>query len=299
MIILYIRGGLGNQLSQIAYAYILSKKCNKNLYIDTSSYRKYKIRSYSVSNLAIEKYIDYIENSGISKFQYKLLVCERKTYHLFEKIHGIIKGEVGSKIFGFLAKQGRYYNFDSTYYGYPDCSKSVIDVYGYFLAERYFSDNRSLLIDLFSVTTKMTEDEKEYYSMIQNANAVAISMRLQDDYVNNIENNVCDVNYFVRGIKYIKEHVDNPTFFIFADDIERAKKLNLGLSATYISNMSDYQSLRLLYSCKHYIISNSSFSWWGAYLSRNNSRIIVSPSKWMNTEKNDYADKYYKGMVRL
>lgn len=301
MIILYVRGGLGNQLSQVAYTYILAKKKSEEIYIDSSSYQKYKIRGYSLEHLMIADQLKDISQAGLSSFQRKNLVMKRKGYHLIEKIGTHIVSEMGESVFCFLAHRGCYYNFDSTYYGYPEAKKNcqVKDVYGYFLAERYFRENREELLHLFSVKDEVTDAEERYLGMIRDSNAVAISMRLQDDYANNPVANVCDKRYFVSAVQLIKEKVQDPHFFIFADDIDRARGLNLPVDAVYIEGMKDYQGLRLLYHCKHYIISNSSFSWWGAYLSRNQNRIIVAPEKWMNTNKNDYHDKYYSNMIRM
>ena len=74
-------------------------------------------------------------------------------------------------------------------------------------------------------------------------------------------------------------------FFCFSDDIEWCKEnLNFeGANVVYVSqDMPVYETLRLMYHCKHFILSNSTFSWWGQFLSKNNNKIVVSPSRWNN-----------------
>lgn len=81
------------------------------------------------------------------------------------------------------------------------------------------------------------------------------------------------------------QKVERPHYFIFSDDIEWCKdNLPFGNTAiTFVpSDIEMHEKIRLMYSCKHFIISNSTFSWWGQFLSRNEDKIVVSPSRWNN-----------------
>ena len=300
MIILYIRGGLGNQMSQAAYSWILAKRTGDRACLDRSSYETYKIRNFALDRMKIRAELPDVGTS-VSPAVMKKLRMTRFLYHVFQKAVTKFTGETGRGIFTFLARHGYYYNFDSTWYGFPEAKASVKvkDVYGYFLAEKYFHDDREALMDLFTPTAEPEGREREYLDRITACEAAAISLRLQDDYAKNAMAHVCDEAYFRAGIAYLREKVPGVKFFIFADDISRAKALDLGIDAEYIEGMTDVQGMRLMNHCRHYIISNSSFSWWGAYLSRNEDRIIVAPKRWMNNPKNDYHDKYYGNMVRM
>lgn len=164
--------------------------------------------------------------------------------------------------------------------------KTVVDVYGYFLAEEYFRGNKEYIKKLFLLDDKyISNTAKNYYSSITNCICpVAISIRLQDDYLKSNVHNVCTKEYFLKSIQVIQEKFPNAYFFIFADDIERAKELGLNIPSTYIENMTDVEGMYLLSKCKHYIISNSSFSWWGAYLGEFSEKVIIAPKKWMNNQ---------------
>lgn len=298
MIILKIMGGLGNQMSQMAFALALSKKTNDKIYIDASVYKHYKIRHFSINNLSVHNIVFDYNDLKITKIRRGYIKTCQILYHIAQKIIKKYKFELGSDYYNKLVHKGHYYSFDSTYYGIPISSKRYKDIYGYFLAEKYYRPYKEYIREQFKVSIDITQSEKKILDMINTSNAVAISMRLQDDYLRDNKLNVCTEKYFQKGIQYIKEKITNPTFFVFADDIERAKKIQLDCEPIYIEGFCDYQSMRLLYSCKHYIISNSSFSWWGAYLGEDCEKIIVAPSRWMNSVL-EYKDKYYDGMVLI
>ena len=110
--------------------------------------------------------------------------------------------------------------------------------------------------------------------------------------------NVCSKKYFYDGIKYMQKKLEQPVFIIFSDDVIWCKR-NLELpDNTYFEDGTDpiWEKLRLMYSCKNFIISNSTFSWWAQYLSRNDNKIVVAPSRWRNFEMpNDiYEDNWIK-----
>ena len=96
--------------------------------------------------------------------------------------------------------------------------------------------------------------------------------------------------------------VENPVFFVFSDDIEGAKNLLTKLEVKYTINYvdvnsgdTDYMELMLMSECKHFIIANSTFSWWGAWLNNNPEKIIIAPKVWFN-DKN-YQREYEKGTL--
>ena len=97
----------------------------------------------------------------------------------------------------------------------------------------------------------------------------------------------------MKFIDIMKEKVKNPVFYIFSDDIEWVKEnIDFKTEVKYITgNNKNYEELRLMYTCKHFIISNSSFSWWAQYLTDNKNRITSAPSKWFRNQ-NQKVDIY-------
>jgi hypothetical protein len=105
------------------------------------------------------------------------------------------------------------------------------------------------------------------------------------DYTLQVEGNVAlPINYYARAIAQFKDILGNPTFFVFSDDIEFAKE-NLGkdISAVFVDHndpLSAHEDLRLMSSCRHHIIANSTFSWWGAWLNGSDDKIVLAPRHW-------------------
>jgi hypothetical protein len=126
---------------------------------------------------------------------------------------------------------------------------------------------------------------------------VAIHVR-RGDYISVPENfnkhGICGVDYYNRAINYLLSIEQDPTFFIFTDDIEwvRINMLPLFKNSIIVSTnnigVDSWRDLYLMSQCKHQIIANSTFSWWGAWLNENQHKNIISPTNWFsNKELND------------
>lgn len=120
-------------------------------------------------------------------------------------------------------------------------------------------------------------------SNIINNNSVAIHIR-RGDYVNHSIMAVCTDEYYLKAVEEMKKRLSDPCFFVFSDDIEYAKKLFCvcqGSEFTFVSGQyKDYEELMLMTKCKHFIISNSSFSYWGQFLSVYKDKTVISPNRW-------------------
>ena len=100
----------------------------------------------------------------------------------------------------------------------------------------------------------------------------------------------CNLDYYKRAVEYIKVHIENPVFFVFSDDKEYVTNNLQVENAVYVdfnSGSDSWQDMFLMSQCKHNIIANSTFSWWGAWLNGNLGKIVVAPSRWMTTFEND------------
>lgn len=301
MIILKSIGGLGNQMFEIAFARMISLEYGDDIYIDCSVYKKYKIRKFSILNLNIGESIKFIDQSDLKYKEKIYLKITQKIYHVYQKIVKIItnKRRIGNKSFSFLSKLGLYYNFDDYYYDFVKSNSRIKCIYGYFQSEKYFEKYKSIIRNELKVKKEVTSRERELLKEIQNCNSVGVSIRIGDDYVNSNELNVCSQKYYYEAMDKILEKNEDVVFYIFSDSIEKVKeKFNFKYKVKYIEGFNDYESLRLLYNCKDFIISNSSFSWWGAYLSDNEEKVIIAPSKWYNNSE-ERPDIYLKEMVLI
>ena len=196
-----------------------------------------------------------------------------------------------------LIKNGIYYKLR----GYTEfkASKEKNKVFiGYFESPKYFNDIKDIIKKEFTPKYQKLEKNKELYQKIENSESVCISIRRGDflSKKNKKMHYICNEKYFEQAIEIIKRKIKNPQFFIFSDDIEWVKNNMRFPSETQYEDGNDpiWEKLRLMYSCKHFIISNSTFSWWAQYLSSNKEKIVVAPSRWKNTYHNEdlYEDDW-------
>ena len=130
------------------------------------------------------------------------------------------------------------------------------------------------------------QSNQHIYEMIKTRNTVCLAVR-RGDFMSE-ENKgvfyVCDIEYYKMAIQYIKSHVVNPFFIVFSNDIEWVKaNIELGNEAIYESGKDPvWETFRLMKSCKHFIISNSTLHWWAQYLCDNPNKIVVAPDRWYN-----------------
>jgi len=135
---------------------------------------------------------------------------------------------------------------------------------------------------------------------INNCNSVSIHIRRGDYYTvgKNIFGEICNKEYYLNAMIEIERYVENPRYIIFSDDISWVKE-NLNINGRYIDfNISNdsWRDMYLMSKCKHNIICNSSFSWWGAWLNQNEGKIVVCPSRFINSKNSSdiFPEKWIK-----
>lgn len=301
MIIVKLLGGLGNQMFQIAFAKSLAIDNNEDIFIDTSVYSNYKIRDFALSNLVVSDSVHNIEQLDLKLKEKIYLSFTQKTYHIFQKIFKIIglRSYLGKSVYEFLTKRGLYYNFTPYHYNHMVNDKELKCLYGYFQSEKYFSNIKLQIGEMLDVKVELTEEEKKIIAEIDSCNSVGVSIRIGSDYVNSSSWNVCTNEYYHKGMEYIHKRHPNAIFYIFSDDIQKVKtQFSFSFPVRYVEGFKDYESLRILYTCKHFVISNSSFSWWGAYLSKNREKIVIAPERW-NNKFEKKSDIYVDDMILI
>ncbi|MPN39089.1 O-antigen biosynthesis glycosyltransferase WbnK [bioreactor metagenome] len=108
------------------------------------------------------------------------------------------------------------------------------------------------------------------------------------DYVNTYSNyyHILDDTYYLNAIAYIRDKCTNTKLFVFSDDIEWAQNNYKDIeNIIFVAQNKSYEDMYLMSLCKHNIIANSSFSWWGAWLNENDNKIVIAPKKWFKNEK--------------
>lgn len=165
------------------------------------------------------------------------------------------------------------------------------DVYmdGFFINPRYFENFEDILRKDFKFSVEFSEKNASFAAEISSSNAVAIHVRIGDYLHNEKIQRIYPAygqGYYKQAIAHIESKVNDPVYYIFSDHPEWAvANLSFIKNAKIISHNpieKGYEDLRLMSLCKHNIITNSTFSWWGAWLNPNPDKIVISPKKWIN-----------------
>lgn len=278
--IVRIIGGLGNQMFQYAYAKALQQR-GYEVKIDISVFETYKLHGgYHLDKYDIdlksstkEKNVKFYSNSLFYKLLRKLGINNSKIIKekslLFDK--SLLEIEDGH---------------------YVD---------GYFQSEEYFKNIRDILLNQFVLKDEISSYTKETSQIISEIkNSVSLHVR-RGDYVSNQKalkvHGLCDMNYYKKAIHSLSDRLSDMTYFIFSDDMQWVKE-NLKIeNAIYIDTKEKrvpHEDIYLMSLCSHNIIANSSFSWWGAWLNKNEEKIVIAPKRWF---ADDEMQKQSKDIV--
>lgn len=288
MIIVHMMGNIGNQLFIYAFARVLQLEYNQPLVIDLKGLKRgYYTANYKLDQFVLNDSVVYgVKNASLlSRLKYEI---SSRLFHLEHYYYCYIKKMTGhpDTICAKWAKRGCYYNTSHDYYEYKHETNNNKFVYGYFQCEKYFHKYEKQLRKDLKVTTPLSEYEKNLISNMQTENSVAISIRASKAFDNpkvtdNLDLGVIDKDFYYRGMEEIVKKVENPTFYVFADDVEIVKKeYEFPYPVTIVTPPDSATGIRLMSSCKHYVITNSTFSWWGAWLGEYPEKICVMPNIW-------------------
>ncbi len=300
MIYLEMAGRLGNQMFRYSFARKLSIMSKKELIIDFDRvYKKdeYKETAGWTNSLKLFKAKDffYEKNNSKKEYFYKNANLMQLIVYFYFRIMSRLLKKNKSKLRKFQLKMQPllnkynlfflelgYYNYDLSHLN----STKVIYVCGCFECSKYFDDIKDTIKDDLTPTKEIEEKNKELIKKINDTNSVCVTVR-RGDFVENKKNsdiyNICDRKYFDKAVDIMIKKLKNPTFFIFSDDVEWAKQnINFQGYPVFSEDGTDSvdEKIRLMSSCKHFVISNSTFSWWAQYLSKNDNKIVISPNIW-------------------
>lgn len=273
-------GGLGNQMFQYAFAYALAKSFNIDITLDMTWFEAVKNHE-KVTPRTFELDVFNINYEVATKEDLKKIIPtqhRQKLQRFLWKFFRIRKCKPSGNIY----IQNSSYYFDNDLFVYPD----YIYYDGYFQHEKYFKHVRKDLLNCFQPNIALDEKNQQTLEKILSENSVSIHVR-RGDYVT-LEcakdfHGTCSLEYYQKAIKYIAKRVKNPHFFLFSDDLEwtiKNLKIEYPFTVVDFNQGKGWLDLNLMKSCKHNILANSSFSWWGAWLNENPNKIVVAPKKW-------------------
>jgi hypothetical protein len=186
-----------------------------------------------------------------------------------------------------------HFQFDSKIFNISD--NTNID--GYFQSDKYFSDIRLEILKEFKFKTEIENNVDNILRNIIDKEIVSIHIR-RGDYINNPTLELLTIEYFIESVSYFNDKDYN--FLIFSDDIDWCKDTFSGEQNIYFSEKnSQFVDLCLMSRCQHNIISNSTFSWWGAWLNTNPTKKIIAPSKWFKNPNTNTKDLIPENWIRI
>ncbi|MFH1454842.1 MAG: alpha-1,2-fucosyltransferase [bacterium] len=278
MITVNLKGGMGNQMFQYATARHLSIKYDSDLILNTEYF-------YNIPHGDVPR-----------KYQLDIFNI-KKNIKLKQTINPIVKilQKISLKIFS--EKTQTYIAFALLNFNLP------VYLNGYFQSEKYFKNDRVILLKEFTLTKEIGTEARKIKEVLEKSESVCLNVRrgdyLRPDYIKIF--GTCDIEYYNRAMEYIKNKVKNPLICVFSDDPEWVKKEFKIENVIFAGNdiLKDYEQMYLMSICKHNIIANSSFAWWGAWLNQNPNKIIIGPKKWLANKTSDKLDVLPKEWIQI
>ena len=275
MVISKVIGGLGNQLFQYAAARSLAHKNSTSYKFDTSSFEDYALRNFELQ--AIFPKVEIASTSEIVK-----LKPQSEYARLFNKLVPYACKKYYKE---------PYFHFDQNFF----LLKGNVYLDGYFQSDKYFSLISSALQEDIRLSHSIANETFSFGEKIGREQSIAIHIRL-GDYQNKTANDyhgILPLDYYENAVAIMKSELANPAFYVFSDVPDQAKDIAKSLDATLVSGVisaNHFEDLHLISTCKHNIIANSSFSWWGAWLNRNPDKLVIGPKNWFSKGPKDTFD---------
>ena len=293
MIISKITDGLGNQMFQYAAGRAIAEERGDSWRLDISGFANDERRHYfdleRIFNcrpeIAGETDVRVILGWQSSSLIRRLL--SRKSMKAFRRENFVVEPH---------------------FHYWPEINHVPQDCYlaGYWQSEKYFQTHASLVRADLTFKPPLTDRNAELAEQIARVNAVSLHIR-RGDYAGNhrmlSKHGVCPLSYYQEAIRYIAGRVSAPHYFVFSDDMDWVRaNLTFHNPCCYVAHNRDsesYNDMRLMSLCRHHIIANSSFSWWGAWLNPSTTKIVIAPKRWFNEYPADTGDLFPEGWVTL
>lgn len=275
MKIIYIQCGLGNQMFQYAYLKYLENAGQNGIRIDSSAPSMNKHNGFELRRI-------FPNVEATNRF---LPYWKGRTLHLLSDV----------------LKKGFGHSLETDGEG---VDKTVIPagkvwLRGYWQEARFAEAVKEKLLHDFSFRELTDEANVSILKQIEESNAVSVHIRA-GDYLEPgarlVFGDVCTEGYYKEAIERMRKQVENPKFFVFSNDPQWAKShFDLG-DAVFVNcnaGADSYKDMQLMSRCRHHIVANSSFSWWGAWLNPSPDKIVMCPPKWFN----NYPKEFTEGII--
>ena len=284
-LILRLSNEMGNQMFMYAAAYSISKELNRKLYIDNETaflsrknVSKFCLNFFNITSAIAPDKLKFKDLSGYIKRKFLI-----KTDFLRSRKKFFIEKKDRNKITKYSI------NYRNIIFG------NNLFLEGHFESEKYFKDFQDDIKREFKLKNQDILKKHPYYNKINKQNSVAICIRQnrfnegrgQTNYKNKQKSwnfTLEQINYINKSANYLKSKISNPTFYLWSNDFSNIDKNKFNFNYEEIKLINEsildkrIHSLYLLTQCNHFIVTTSTFNWWGAWLSERNNKIILRPS---------------------
>ncbi|ETZ23860.1 alpha-1,2-fucosyltransferase [Pedobacter sp. V48] len=287
MVIVNLIGGVGNQMFQYCFGRYLSVLTNQELFLNINIYsagnsdRNYDLDIFRLTKFKdgdAEKALEYLKHSNIPAI------------HINERFFHYNKDLIKSLQCKLIESFGNQIPH--------------LIISGYWQSEKYFRKIEGLIKEDFTFCNPLYGKWELLNKQIVHSESVMINVR-RGDYLQKLDyHGVVDIDYINSAIELMNERVSNPKFFIFSDDILWCKN-NIPQIENVIFVDEQYYDpkyqyyLQLMKNCKYFIISNSTFAWWSAWLAPYKNKIVIAPKKWFISKDLNTKDLFPEKWINI
>lgn len=278
-----LMGGLGNQMFQYALGRTLSIELDTSLILD----------------------ISHFENQPIAE-----------TPREYELDCFDIKSRISRKPLGpdmqpgnFLIRKKGFLPFYESSIRFNEKVLEASDqtlLVGYWQSEKYFKKNETQIREDFTFIQRLSDTKQKILEEIERTpHSVSFQIR-RGDYVTNPNSNkfhgLTSMEYYDKAVDYISKKINNPVFYVISDDPKWCEEnIKLNYPTVFVDSIpgAGWEDMYLTSRCRHNIIANSSFGWWGSWLNKHIDKIVIAPKKWAQDRKADYTDIALRSWIRF
>lgn len=296
MIVVRLKGGLGNQMFQYALGRILSIKNNTELAFNIEAYEDKSPRMFK-SNFAIRDY-------DLEVFNIKGRIAKKSEIPLLYRMYGkgklmVLIDAVRRRVFKHRAQELYTQRFNP--YMLSLGKNSYID--GFFQSPKYFIGYEDIIRQDFTLRNQPDTLIQEMYQDIVNHESLCIHVR-RGDFVGNRAHDVLQSDYYTNALSILEKQIKIEKIYIFSDDIQWCKdNMNFNYPTCFVTE--EYCGARgeghmyLMSAGKNFIIPNSTFSWWGVWLSTYKDKLVVAPKIWSKDPNIDMGDLILEDWITI
>lgn len=296
MIVVRLKGGLGNQMFQYALGRVLSIKNNTELLFNIEAYEDKTPRPFKNAMPVRDLQLDVFTIAG--------RVAQKSEIPWLYRMYGkgafmLCIDAVRRRIFRHNAQELSFRPFTPRMLELG--SNSYLD--GFFQSPKYFEGYELIIRNDFTLKNIPGEAIRVLAEEISKHNSVCVHLR-RGDYVGNKAHEVVGMEYYKEGITYLGKNTAIEKIYVFSDDIEWCKNnLIFEFPTTFVGQEyvghKDEGHMYLMSRCRHFIIANSSFSWWAAWLAECKEKIVVCPKQWFPDGSINTSDLLPEGWIRI